>query len=487
MPVQAAEATDQSAQLEWLHPVDPVDASDRLDPADPTDLTKRLDRPDGSSQVADQATRSAAPTIGNWLSVVSHLDPKYGGLSTVVPQLASMMVKSGHFHVQMEVFCLPEERCKPVSYPELPISFWPVSRKRWLLERSLTPLFRRAIAQSDAIHIHGLWEHSTLISARTARAMRKPYIVSAHGMLEPWALERSRLKKKLYAALFERANVEGARCLHALTEAEAQDYRDWGSRRPIAVIPNGVDVPAAALEEGAAEAFLHASPAARGKRLLLFLGRLHTKKGVELLLRAWARLAARFPDALLVMAGPSEGRTRETLEALATELGVGTTLRTGNQTATGGSERTLFTGMLDAAMKWSALAAAECFVLPSYSEGLSVATLEAMGAGVPVIVTRQCHLPEVSRENAGWETEPDVDALTATLERCLGNTPGANKACGQRGAALVARRYSWPVVAVQMAELYTWVQGGPEPVSFQLQFAGADGADGGLATSGGRR
>ncbi len=403
-------------------------------------------------------TAGARPRIGNWLGVVSHLDPKYGGLSTVVPQLASKLAGSGRFHVQLEVFCLPEERCKPASLPELAISFWPLSRSRWLLDRSMQPLFRRAVAQSDGVHIHGLWEQSTLVAARTARALRKPYILSAHGMLEPWALGSKRWKKELYAALFERRNVEGARCLHALNAGEARSYRAWGSRRPIAIIPNGVDVPAEVGVPGFANIFLDAFPAARSKRLILFLGRLHTKKGVDLLLEAWGTLARQWPETLLVLAGPSEGNTRAVLEARARSLGI--------------ERQIVFTGMLGPELKWSALAAASCFVLPSHSEGLSVATLEAMGAGLPVIVTEQCNLPEAAP--AGWQIQPDVDDLRAALGDFLASSPEVNAERGQRGAALVRERYSWPVVARQMAELYTWVQNSPSgstalPKSFPLE------------------
>ncbi len=397
----------------------------------------------------------AAPR-SRWLSVVSHLDPKYGGVSTVVPQLASRLARGpsaepssdlhtaltshSSFDVQIEAFCLPGEEHRPASAGDLPIHYWPTSRRRWLLERTLPQQFRARIAEADAVHIHGLWEHSTLEAARTAQRLRKPYILSAHGMLEPWALERSRAKKKVYAALFERPNLQAASCLHALTGAEARNYRGFGAKGPIAIIPNGVDVPSS-LDP---EPFFAQFPATRGKRLVLFLGRLHAKKGVDLLLGAWASLAREFPNACLVLAGPPEDATGAGLPQLAESLGV--------------AAQTLCTGMLQPTMKWSALAAAEIFALPSHSEGLSVATLEAMGAGVPVIVTRECNLPEAAEHGAGWEIPLTVEALRAALETSLRNTPEANKAMGRKGAALVERQYSWAVVAGQMAELYRWVE-----------------------------
>ena len=388
-----------------------------------------------------------------WLSVVSHLDPKYGGLSAVAPQLASRLRANDQIHTSLGAFCLEGEQYRPAAYPDLPITYWPTSRKAWLLDAALKRRFFETVAAADGVHIHGLWEQSSLAAARTARSLAKPYIVSAHGMLEPWALAQSRLKKQVYAALFERGTLAGAACLHALTRAEARNYRDFGCKQPIAVIPNGVEVPGTL----SAELFLEAYPALRGRRLMIFLGRLHRKKGVELLVRAWSQVRARVraggaggektaADACLVLAGPSEDDTRLRVEQLVQELGLGGEI--------------LFTGMLRPQMKWSALAAAECFVLPSYSEGLSIATLEAMGAGLPVIVTENCNLPEVVEAGAGWQVRAEQGDLGRALEAWLRNAPAANQALGQRGAELVAGRYSWTRVAAQMAELYTWVEGG---------------------------
>jgi glycosyltransferase involved in cell wall biosynthesis len=385
---------------------------------------------------------SPSSPISNWLSVVSHLDPRYGGLSAVVPHLASLLTTSDRFHVQLDAFCLPHEHSKPEGYPALPVTFWPASRKSWLLDRSLSRIFRRSVAQSDGVHIHGLWEQSTRVAARTARALGKPYIVSAHGMLQSSALADKRARKQLYAALFERRNLEGAACLHALTRAEARNYRDFGCKRPIATIPYGVDVPAVL----SPALFLQTFPFARNKRLILFLGKVHEEKGVDRLIRAWAKVGHGWPDSCLVLAGPSYPAMRARLEKLASDLGV--------------SHRILFTGNLLYPEKWSALAAAECFVLPSHSEGLSVSVLEAMGAGVPVIVTENCNLPEVVEGNAGWQTSPRVEDIAAALELCLSNSPEANQHLGQNGTALIRERYTWSGVAAQMGQLYTWVQGG---------------------------
>ena len=298
---------------------------------------------------------------------------------------------------------------------------------------------------ATGLHIHGLWEQSTSAGVRAARELRVPYVLSAHGMLEPWALASKGLKKMLYAMLVERGNVGGAACLHALTKAEADQYRAFGAKCPIAVIPNGVDIP----EDLDASLFVQRFPAVKGKRIVLFLARLHPKKGLNLLLEAWTLLAPSFPDVHLVIAGPDSEGMQDRLTDLVTRDGL--------------QDSVLFTGMLGGAIKWSALAAAEVFVLPSQSEGLSVSVLEAMGVGLPVIITAACNLPEVEEFQAGWQIEPTLDRLTSALAEVLHNSAIENCEIGARGAALVRDRYTWSTIAGQMADVYRWVAGGPPP------------------------
>ena len=412
----------------------------------------------GETLLALTATfRSAAPTpdtpqrsARRWLSVVTHLDPRYGGLSAVVPQLSTAVAAQGRVSVALAAFCTPGELYSAENFAQLTLTEWPASRAAWLRDRALLARFRTLLAQADGVHIHGLWEQSTLVAARGARQQRIPYILSAHGMLEPWALRNKQLKKTLYSAFFERSNLEGAGCLHALTRAEAQDYRSYGCTAPIAIIPNGVRIPATI----SSEAFFTHFPALRGKRIVLFLGRIHFKKGLDLLLRAWKKISARWPQTHLVLAGPDFEGTRARMTALVEQEALG--------------ESVLFTGMLRDDLKWSALAAAEGFVLPSFSEGLSVSVLEAMGVGLPVIVSEQCNLPEVADLEAGWVIPAAAGPLKQALEALLENSPQTNAAIGARGRDFVRRRYTWSVVARQMDEIYDWVQGGPTPVDVDL-------------------
>ena len=385
---------------------------------------------------------------GRWVEVISHIDPRYGGLSATVPALSLALSKLG-FDVGVAAFCAPHENTTPEGFstgdPDH-LSFWPAERTAWLTQSTeLRGRFRDLLRDAQGIHIHGLWEQSTAIAASSARSLKVPYIVSAHGMLEPWALANRRLKKLVYSAFVERKNVARASCLHALTQAEANQYRHFGACGPIAVIPNAVTIP-----EGANSAlFLDTFPLLRGKRLILFLGRLNRKKGLHLLLDAWTALGAYHNEAHLVLAGPDSDGLKTALETIIAERRL--------------AESVSFPGMLGDEMKWSALASASAFVLPSHSEGLSVSVLEAMGMGLPVIVSRPCNMPEVATHDAGWQIEPALQPLIGALGEFLECTESQNRQRGARGAALIGSRYTWPVVAAQIAEVYNWLQGGKAP------------------------
>ena len=387
---------------------------------------------------------------GNWVQVLPHLDPVYGGVSAVVPRLARQLGVQENFDISMAAFCSPGENTSADQHHNDRLSIWPLSRSKWALKASLRDQFRQMVSTADGLHIHGLWESSTLIAASAARKAGIPYVLSAHGMLEPWALANKKLKKKLYAAAFEHSNVSGAACVHALTSAEASDYRRFGYKGPIAVIPNGVE------EDASADPslFLSQYPNARGKRLLLFLGRIHYKKGVDLLVEAWAQIADLYPDALLVMAGPDSESTLARVIHIVERYDL--------------QDRVLFTGMLAAEMKWSALAAASYFVLPSHSEGLSVAALEAMSMGVPLILSEQCHLSQVEQCGAGWQVQTNVRSLATALQSALSASATTRRILSTEAKSLARREFSWSGVAERMGELYRWVAGGPLPSQVEL-------------------
>jgi glycosyltransferase involved in cell wall biosynthesis len=264
-------------------------------------------------------------------------------------------------------------------------------------------------------------------------------------MLDRWALQQKSWRKAPYLALCERHNLASAACLRALTQNEVQDYRRAGIKGSVAIVPNGVTIPA----NTSSALLLEKFPDLRSRHIVLYLGRLHRKKGIDLLCRAWSRVSAQFPDAVLLVAGPDSEGTLAHLQSMVADAGI--------------APRVVFAGMLSGPLKWSALAAAEVFVLPSHSEGFSVSVVEAMGMGVPVIITRQCWFPEVAEKSCGWVIEPEVGQIADALAENLRMSPAERAARQANAHTLVDTHYRWEVIGRKMIEVYEWVLGAAKP------------------------
>jgi glycosyltransferase involved in cell wall biosynthesis len=357
--------------------------------------------------------------------------------------LAGALSRTGRYANRLVAFCDPEEDTSSYCVPDADLSILPW--RPWeLLSGSLRRRLHELVASSDIIQIHGIWEPQCMAVGRLASTAGVPYLVSAHGMLDPWAVRNKRWKKWFYSLLIERPNLNRAACLRALTQSEIGDYRAFGLTPPATVIPNGISIP-----QTAPDAFFEQYPGLRGRDLVLFLSRIHRKKGIHMLCRVWASVQPSFPDAHLVLAGPDYEDTLRSVRQLVSELNLECSVT--------------FTGLLDYRGKWSALCAASMFVLPSYSEGFSTAILEAMAAGLPVIATHQCHFPELAPVGCGELIEPEPVELERALRRLLTASPAERREIGARGRSLVEREYSWAQIGEKMADVYDWVLGGPKP------------------------
>ncbi|WP_158218617.1 glycosyltransferase [Synechococcus sp. 1G10] len=302
----------------------------------------------------------------------------------------------------------------------------------------------------DLVHVHGLWQFPT----RLARLLESefPVVIAPHGMLDPWALARRRWKKAPAWHLWERGTLARARCLHALSPSEARAIRALGFRGPIAILPNGTP----SLDQSRPRPLPPWSGRVpNGERVLLFLGRLHRKKGVAPLLEAWSRLSqeARRQGWWLVLVGPGESLHRH--------------LRQGSA----GLDRCLVFGPRFDAEKEACLAAASAFVLPSLSEGLPIAALEAMSWQLPVLLSPACNLPEAYAVVAALRVEPTADDLERMIHQLMHLPEAELTAMGARGMALVEAQFSWPRVAAMTAQLYDWLLGAAECPEFVEQEA----------------
>jgi glycosyltransferase involved in cell wall biosynthesis len=288
----------------------------------------------------------------------------------------------------------------------------------------------------EIVHVHGLWRLHYLQSGRFAASHRAPVIVSAHGMLHRRALEQRASLKRWARRLFQDALVRGAKCVHAAAPEEADEIRRLGFEVPIAVVPWGVDMPL--------EGFSH-EPGPGLRPTLLYLGRLHPSKGLEMLLRAWARVAARFRSWRLVLAGYDEGGYRATLEGLASDLGL--------------SETVAFAGGAEAVARERLFSSAGIVVLPSPSENFGFVVPEALARGVPVIATHGSPWSRLVEEQCGWWVAADEASLAAAFGSALGQTAETLREMGVRGRRFARANFTWERAAADMRVLYAWACG----------------------------
>ena len=378
--------------------------------------------------------------------LMGHVSRRAGGLWISVRQLGRALAETG---LEVEIFGL----AGPGSDTDCAAWDGPPLRMHDVLGAAAfgyAPRLARSLHGRcpSLLHANGLWMYPSLAGLRWSRRSRRPYLVSPHGMLDPWAVSNSAWKKRLVGWWFEDAHLAGAACLHALTAAEGRAIRAYGLANPICIVPNGVDLPED--PSFARPTWLEAS--GKDRRIVLFLGRLHPKKGLENLLAAWRDVQGS-PGAsewLLVIAGWDQGGHERHLRQVAEDRGIARSLR--------------FVGPQFDRDKAASFACADAFVLPSLSEGLPVAVLEAWSHGLPVLMTGACNLPEGFAAGAALPIATDSAGIAAGLRRLFALSDAERRAMGVRGQALVRERFSWRGVGEQMAGVYRWVLGGgPAP------------------------
>jgi len=310
-----------------------------------------------------------------------------------------------------------------------------------------SPQLRCALNQevrsSDIIHAHGLWMYPGVLAAALSRGKGCKRVLSPHGMLEPWALQRSAIKKRLAGWCFERRNLQTAECLHALCAREAQHFRNYGLRNPIAIIPNGVNLNGLPADQEN-EPVLREYPELKDRKIILFLSRVHPKKGLPDLFHAWAKARPRQNNWALMVVGPDELGHESELRTMADDLAI--------------SQDIIFAGPAYGERKRSLLSAANGFVLPSHSEGFSMAVLEAAAAGLPILLTEECNFPELAAAGAAIEVPAGLNGVTEGLSRFMKLTDSEREQMGSSGLKLVKQSYAWSTIARQMMEVYDWLE-----------------------------
>lgn len=311
------------------------------------------------------------------------------------------------------------------------------------------PGYERHLKRIDPelVHCHGIWMYSALVSLRWGRRTRRPYVVSPHGMLDPWAVRHMQWKKTIARHCYQWEQLRRAACVRVLCNAERDAVRGLGFRVPVCTIPNGVSLPADTVLPAPWD-----DEAVRGRHVLLYVGRIHPKKNAMGLLRAWDHARQQSKSArewVLIVVGWDQLGYEGKLRAFVDERGL--------------SNSVVFPGPLYGDAKLAAYGHASAFALPSRSEGLPVSVLEAWSHRLPVLLTPHCNLPEGVACGAAIETSLTTDDLTRGLLQLMAMTPDERGAMGERGRSLVEQKFTWTRIATRMAEVYRWLLGGGVP------------------------
>lgn len=375
------------------------------------------------------------------LQLTNSLDKRGAGVASVVNTLTQDLNTLGH---STRCFSIQAPNSETNSHPPYDQRFPHTGPIGIGWSRALAHTLRQTASTVDVIHQHGLWSMLSHAVADTRKQCSTPTIISAHGMLEPEALRISAFKKKVFGAFIEKQNLRDAACLHALTKAEATHYRDFGLTRPIAVIPNAIRIPDQQ-DHGNTVPSTHL-PAGR---VLLYLSRLHPKKGLPALLHAWKEVLPSNSDWNLMIVGPDENGHKQTLEY---------TIAQNNIPAA------TIHDPVYGAEKHQLLARADAFVLPSTSEGFPMAILEAAAHRCPVLQTTTCYFPELAQSGGAIEVEPGPKTLAEGLHKMLELSAEEREYMAGKAHDYVQTHHSPQRITQQFVELYQHVAGsGPAP------------------------
>jgi len=377
------------------------------------------------------------------LVITPYISSIYGGIATVVTEIVK---EFGVLDISIDLITTHANESDAL---DVPLNTW-ISchgyRVRYfaswnindfIISSSLIYWLFKYVTEYDLVHTHAIFSPLISTAQKICQFHNVPYLVTPHGMLEPWALDYKAWKKKIYYQFLENSTLNNAVAVQALTIAESNQLKALGFNNTV-VVPNGIcrqDFE----HPSDPETFYQHFPGTRNKILILFLGRLDPKKGLDLLAPAFAKVHHLFPQTHLVIAGPDSIGFLPTVEKYFSQAGC--------------LDATTVTGMITGSLKSAALAAADLYVAPSYSEGFSVSVLEAMVSGLPCVITTSCNFPEAATAHAAHVVEISADAIANTLIHCL-KYPDEAKDMGDRARQLIIENYTWDKIAIQMIEVY---------------------------------
>jgi glycosyltransferase involved in cell wall biosynthesis len=329
-----------------------------------------------------------------------------------------------------------------VSYEQVPVWFFhrfspPLKPIReFAFSGGLTAWLWQNMANYDLVHVHALFSYPSTVAMAIARLQKIPYVVSPHGLLCEWSLQQSVRKKQIYRQLIEQKNLNGSQAIHFTAEQEQQEAAGLNISAPSFIIPLGLTLPAAI--PNPRQRLRQQLQIPEQEFVVLFMSRLHPKKGLDYLIQALGQLThERFT---FILAGSGAPEYLDQVKSLLTLHQL--------------SDRTHLAGFVEGETKNLFLQGSDLFALPSYSENFGVVVLEAMAAKLPVLLTPGVALaPMVQQHQVGWVVEQDVKAITTAIADAL-HCPNQGKEMGERAEQLIAEQFSWSAIATQMEHTY---------------------------------
>jgi len=336
------------------------------------------------------------------LQLVQTLDPRVGGVAPAVLALSRGLAVRGH---KVEILVLDDSNCRWLADIDLTVHPLGTGSTNYRYSTKLMPWLRQHGDNYDRVIVHGLWQYVSFAAWRRYARTSTPYFVFPHGMLDPWfkrTFPLKHLKKWLYWPWAEYRVLRDASAVIFTSEEERLQAQQsfWLYRCREKISPLGINAPAP-LSVQPSQKFFGQFPISRDKKVLLFLGRLHPKKGCDLVIDAFRKLNP--ANTVLVLAGPDQIGWEKELRARAEDLPV------------------VFTGMLQGELKQAAFARADAFILPSHQENFGMSVVEALAAGLPVLISNRVNIwREVEGDHAGYVETDDLSGTTRLIERWLG-------------------------------------------------------------------
>ena len=387
----------------------------------------------------------------NILHITPYMHASSGGPPVVVENFIAEATRLGHSSeiVSTFAFCNGDESAlrKHVE-PLAPATFLTGLETIGIVSRSGADKISAHVRRADIVHVHTLWSPLNIAARLACRKHDKPYVLMPHGMLDPYSLSLKALKKSVYLKFFEGPNIAGADRMIYTTSEEERLATLAALRLPRGtIVPLGARASANATS-GLRRRFLEQYPQAEGKRRLLFLGRVHHKKGLDRILNSLQRVSRTIPDVLLIIAGTGDPKYQAHIRQAVRALSL--------------DDHVMFTGHLDGERKWSCFAASELFLLPSRQENFAITVAEAMQMGVPVIITDKVNTwPYVEEAGAGLVlAERDIDALLPQAIETLLTDDATRAKMSAQGSRFACDQLTWQASAQKLLACYDQVVSG---------------------------